>query len=574
MKMKRVVTMLIALMILITGVMAGCSKKDDEGNTSTTTGGDSASTGTTSETSTTAEGESAKQDPITFTVFIGSSYQQPTKDNKIYKMIEDELNVTFEFEFLVGDLEQKLGVMIASGDYPDIVDSANSTERSITSGMLLPLNDYLSEEKTPNIMKHYDGMFKQMAAEDGNIYVLPNYGVYYNEFTQISYMGPAFWIQKAVVKELGYPEIKTLDQYFDAIAQYKEKYPEINGQPTVGFEVLSYDWRAFCLKNAPAQLLGNPNDGGVIVDPATSTASLYANTDGAKKYYQKLNQAFNDGLIEADTFVQNYDEYIARISSGRVLGMFDQGWNHQTATDSLKDQGLFERTYIPLGITYDESITPYYRDRPVLNINRGFGISTDCKDPERFVQVMETLLSERWQKILAWGIEGEDYLVDENGIYYRTEEMRVNQEDTTWKLANKAEALYASLPKIEGTYDDGNAATPGEQPSEYKVHLEDIDREILEGYGIDYFVELLGDAPENRKDYPAWSIPLGDGTEAAVADKKISELQVQYLPQLILNNVDKFDAEWDKYVKEYDSVNVEAYLETINAGIQDRISKW
>ncbi|MFD2877136.1 hypothetical protein ACFTAO_15895 [Paenibacillus rhizoplanae] len=44
--------------------------------------------------------------------------QQPTPDNKLLKLIKDETGITFNQEFLVGDLQQKLGVMIAGGDYP------------------------------------------------------------------------------------------------------------------------------------------------------------------------------------------------------------------------------------------------------------------------------------------------------------------------------------------------------------------------------------------------------------------------------------------------------------------------
>ena len=42
-------------------------------------------------------------EPITLTVFRGDPGDQPAEDNKIYKKIEEEFGVTFEFEFLAGD---------------------------------------------------------------------------------------------------------------------------------------------------------------------------------------------------------------------------------------------------------------------------------------------------------------------------------------------------------------------------------------------------------------------------------------------------------------------------------------
>ena len=58
------------------------------------------------------------QEPITLTVFRGDPGDQPAEDNKIYKKIEEEFGVKFEFEFLAGDLDEKLGLMIAGEDYP------------------------------------------------------------------------------------------------------------------------------------------------------------------------------------------------------------------------------------------------------------------------------------------------------------------------------------------------------------------------------------------------------------------------------------------------------------------------
>ncbi len=570
MKAKRVTSLLLAMILVMSLILSGCNSEESEPDKTSTSEGSSQNTDGEKDDS-----KSDDEEPYVFTVFIGEPRQQPTKDNKIYKMIEEELNVKFEFEFLVGDLDQKLGVMIAGGDFPDLIDSANSSEKTMNAGALVPLQDMISEDKTPNLWRQYGDYMNKMKAEDGNVYIMPNYGMYYNDYVQTSYNGPAFWLQKQLLVDMNYPEIRTLDDYFNVIAEYKELHPEVNGQPTVGFEILTFDWRAFTLKNAPAQLMGNPNDGGVIVDPDSGIAHLFANnSEEAKPYYSKLNEAYHDGLIEADTFVQNYDEYIARLSTGRVLGMFDQGWQFQTAIDSLISQGLEQYTWVPFGITYDESIEPWYRERPIPNYNRGFGVSIDCENPEKYIEIAETLLSDEWQKIFTWGIEGEDYLVDEEGMFYRTEEQRSNAEDVNWKLANKAEALYASLPKIQGLFDDGNAADPNSQPKEYQETLKEIDKQILAGYGYNFYSEFLGEAPENRKDYPAWQIALGDGTEAAMADTTISELQVKNLPPMILGPVEDFDAAWEEYLKKYDSVNIEAYLNTVNEGLEKRRNEW
>ena len=255
---------------------------------------------------------------------------------------------------------------------------------------------------------------------------------------------------KSCLKEYGYPRIRTLDQYFEIIEDYAKKYPRIDGNKTIGFEILSYDWHTFCLTNPPSYLAGYPNDGIVMVNPKTQKAQIYADKEISKKYYKKLNEINQKGLLDRDTFTQNYEQYLHKISSGAVLGMYDQNWQFNKAEAALRLEGKIERTYMPLPITYDESIKDYYKDRPPLNLNRGFSLSIDCQDPVRVMKMFDGLITERWQKILRWGIEGEDYSVNKNGEFYLTPEQGKKFASDDWKRANRADLLLDSSPKMEG----------------------------------------------------------------------------------------------------------------------------
>ncbi|GAK48938.1 extracellular solute-binding protein family 1 [Candidatus Moduliflexus flocculans] len=503
--------------------------------------------------------------PVKLTVFLGRPSQQPTPDNKIFKKIEQEFGVTFEFDILAGDLDQKLGVLIAGGDYPDMM---TGDTKLIDAGAFIPLED-LIEQYAPNLKKHYEKAWYLMKYNDGHVYVLPNYGVFQGDYRYNESYGPAFWIQKAVLKEFGYPKVKTLDQYFDLIQQYKEKYPTIDGQETIGFEILSEGWRNFCLKNAPQHLVGNPNEGGVIVKDGV--AKIFAGTDIDKRYFKKLNEVNQLGLIDRESFVLSYDQYLAKLTSGRVLGMFDQRWNFQRAEESLKTQEKILRTYAPCPVVYDESIKDYYLDRPPVNVNRGFGISVNAKDPVRIIKLLDALYDERWQKLLYWGVEGDDYLVNEQGRFYRTPEQRVQYDDPAWKQANTGLDFAAYSPKMEGTFSDGNATSPGMQPEEYYESLKPEDKELLNAYGYKTYGEFFSTPPENPMHYPAWSIPIEDGSPAKIASLKLDDLANKYLPKAILAQPAEFDTIWAEYVVEIGKVDVKAYEDVVNAGIQERI---
>ncbi|HEX2927273.1 MAG TPA: ABC transporter substrate-binding protein [Ruminiclostridium sp.] len=558
------------LALLLTGLMTvsvvtGCGSSSNSDSSASATGTAAAS----------GSAASGKLDPIEISFFISDPGQAPTADNKIYKKIKDELGVTCKYEFLVGDKNQKIGVMIAGGDYPDVVLVGSDTVGKFTgAGALIPLEDLIAKN-APNLQKHFDPVKNKVKdTSDGHFYVMPDYGRYYNEYKVNVFEGAAFWMQKAVLKDAGYPKVKTLDQYFKIIEDYKAKNPTIEGQPTIGFEVLSEGWRDFCLKNPPEHLIGHPNDGGVVVDPKTDKAEFFWDKDYSKRYYKKLNDENSKGIIDPESFTMNYDQYIAKLSSGRVLGMFDQHWNFSNAELTLKTQKKIERTYAPCPVVFDEGTKDYYQDRPVVNVNTGFAITKNAKDPARIIKFFDAIMSEKWQKILGWGIEGEDYKVDDKGQYYMTPEQRVHYNDQTWRLGNMAYTLWYYGPKMEGSFSDGNACSPGFQAKEYWDALDQYDKDFLKAYGITKQADFFSPAPENRLSYPAWQIDLIDGSPASMANTKVGDIATKYLPKAILAKPDQFDKVWGEYVNTLHKENIQAYVDRINDQLKWRDENW
>ena len=202
-------------------------------------------------------------EPITLTVFRGDPGDQPDENNKIYKLIEEEFGVKFEFEFLAGDLDETLGLKIANEDYPDLFDGGNSADLIINNGALINLLDYISPEKTPRLWAHIEPQKARIIEKDaeGNdvLYIIPNYGLGEGEQIANEINGPAFFVQKQVLEWAGYPQIKTLNQYFDVLEKFLAANPtDENGSPYIGFDILCEDWRHFCLIN-PVQHLKRQN---------------------------------------------------------------------------------------------------------------------------------------------------------------------------------------------------------------------------------------------------------------------------------------------------------------------------
>ena len=507
--------------------------------------------------------EAEALEPITLTVFRGDPGDQPAEDNKIYKKIEEEFGVTFEFEFLAGDLDETLGVKIAGEDYPDLFDGGNSADLLIQNGALINLLDYVSPEKTPRLWAHIEPQKARLIEkdEDGNdvLYIIPNYGLADGEQIVNQVNGPAFFIQKQVLEWGGYPQIHTLNEYFDLLDRFIEANPtDENGTPYTGFDILCEDWRHFCLINPVQHLMGRPNDGEVLVDVSTNDfkTETFIDKPYAKPYYKKLNEQFHKGLISKDTFVMNYDQYIAQLSSGTVLGMFDQTWDFNNATFALQDAKMYKNTYVALGLVYDpeyvdgKEIEEHYVNGSLPNVRRRFGISVNCECPERIVNMWEEMMSDEWQMLFNWGVEGEDYYI-EDGRLMMSEEQYANTLDNTWKLSNKAEAFTQSSPKKQGYIMDGDLAgncwEPANQPEIVFGQMNEYDKAFLEAYGYQKFADFVNPPIELAPYGEAWQI---DYSPVDVEHQDFLDIQDKYLPELIMCEPDEFDAKWDEFVEE------------------------
>lgn len=587
MKIKKTISVILALVVVLS--MVAC-KKDDTDTMAEPTKAPSSETTSLDESDSTEPDTNVSDDPLadpygvltpdkdtTLTVWLMSAEQAPAPDNKISKLLKEKLGVTIQYDIVTPDnADQKIGVMLAGGDYPDLIGTTDLKLRLLEGGALIKLDDYLATGNYPNLKTHVDPYIKKMSYNGSEVepglYIFPNYNRFYGEITGGTHWGTAFWIQKAVLEDAGYPDLTniTIEGYFKLIEDYMAKYPEINGQKTVGFAVLASTGREWGMTNPPNFLAGNPNNGGVVVDE-NNNATIYADKQIAKDWFKILNEEYAKGVVDPESFTMNFDQYIAKIATGTVLGMHDQYWNFQNATISLQGSGIDERTYAPVMPVYPGA-EPYYADRDVMNTNQGFGVSVSCKQPEVALRFLDIMLSEPWQKVLSWGIEGEDYEIDENGMFYRTEQQRINSKDLTWRSSNKLLALLDLLPKHNGQFSDGNAYGPDDQPSEFYDTLTDYDKAFMKAYNKKTWREFVNSPPDNPVYYPCWNITLSD--EANEVNQQLTDAGVQYLPKIITGSVDDFESNWAEYVDVIKKIDVKVYEDAINAGIQERIKLW
>ena len=570
MKKKKMLCLLLSA-IMAASVATGC------GNSKDTNADTSADTSADTQTADSSDGAANNGEIKEYTAFFAVPGSEINDDNEIQQQIADLTGAKVKETWLTGQTaEEAVGTLIAGGEYPDFVDGGSQSVQLYQAGALVALDDYI--EKYPNIKELFtEQEWDQLRQDDGHIYWLPQFSNIYGEEKECTHNDEAFWIQTRVLKWADYPEIRTMDEYFDLIESYNEANPTMeDGTANIPYTILCEDWRYFCLENAPQFLDGYPNDGSVIVDPKTEKVIDYNTTDTAVAYFKKLNEEYKKGIVDPESFTQTYDEYIAKISSGRVLGMIDQWWDFAyTGYDAIKAAGLDKQgcSYVPLPITIDKSVkNQWHNSGGVLNVSGGLAVTTSCEDVEGALQFVNDLLGQEIHDLRFWGEKGVDYEVSGDGTYYKTAEMRTNASDSAYKASHLCS--YSYFPQWLGTSRDGiNAMKPDGQPQEFFDGLADDVKECFNAYGVMTYVDMLGTSPAPGPWYPMYTFSqtMTTDTEGGTAWLKMGEVKHEYLPKVVM--ADDFDAGWAEYMEAYNACNPDAFIAEMQTVLDRRIAE-
>lgn len=557
MRKKKWLQYSLVVLTAATILLAGCSNNNPAG--SNTEAG-----GTNGEVST---------DPVRYDYFaFGTNKDVIASNTTIGKILQEQTGVDWKMEYVVGDASTKSGVMIAGGDYPDVISPVGELSKLLDAGAFIPLND-LIEKYGPNIKRVYGDYMDKINDEDGNIYILP-FTANVNGYLMEPDASSTFWMQRRVLKEFGYPEVKTLDQYFDLIEQYQAKYPSVDGKDTIGFLTFAgTPGEFFTITNQPMHLAGYPNDGNVMVDMKTHEAKLYMGTEYEKRWLASLNEMNRKGLLDPETFTANKDQYLAKLTSGRVLGYANYSWQIGDATNNLKAAGNDDLRYVALPIVFDESITDAYIDPPSFVNNRGLGITVSAEDPVRIIKYWDNLLTDENQKLIQWGQKDVTYSVNEEGRFVMSKEQLANRNDNEFKRTYGWAYFDYEWPRYgnNSVYEDGNAHVPTSQPEVAAVNYTEGDLALLKAYGLKTFSGFYS-KPVERPWYPAWSIEKEQGSPEQIFNQKAGDLQQKYYPKMVFASEAAFESTWNEYIAEFNKLDAAGFEKFMTTKVKERVA--
>lgn len=510
MRLKRALTLLIALVMTLSLGLTGCGKTDKK---EVETGTKTEQKEKPSVKEEKAANESNKLEPVQLTWYVignGQPEDMPKIEEKVNEYLKDKINATLKIQFFDwGSYDQKLRTMIAAGEEFDICFTCswtNNYQQQAVKGAYIALND------EDNLLEKYAPRTKEMIGEDflrGSRIDGINYAIPANKEKphQWGFIIRKDLIDKYADKMNGIMDIKTLEDIEPYLQVIKENEPNVyalealNGESP--FKLLDFD------------RVGDDKYPGVVWNDDASKVLNEFELEETKALFETMNKFYKAGYIRQDA--ATVTDFAADENAGKIFA----------AVKSLKPGKDAEMT-VSSGYPWVQvAITP-----PIVSNRDTSGsmqaISRTSKNPERALMFLELFNTDPYlNNLINFGIEGVHYeKIADNVIKAGPENEKYNP-GMGWMFGNQFinYLMENEDPKKWEQFKAFNDSAAGTQTLGFVFNPDPVKTEIAACNNVwDQFVPSLETGTVDPNEY----LPkAAKAFKAAGADKIIAEKQKQ-----------------------------------------------
>lgn len=541
MKAKKLCTLLLTLS-LTAGMISGCGGKGGDASSTAGSGGEGGSEG----------GEGV----IELTFYNADGQEDPWTD-PVAQALTEKTGVKLKTEYPVSSDDQKVALMIAEQNYPDMIYAKGDAGSLIDAGALIDMTD-LIEEYGPNIKKLYGEEFDKLkySKDDPAIYQLSSYAV---GGTNYKHSGNA-QIQWAVLKENNYKVPETLDEFEKMLKDYMAAHPTTDdGMDTIGITLSTSDWHWMITLGNPAGYIaeGAPDNGQWLIDENYNAVYKFR-SEKVREYFKWLNRMYNEGVLDHEFATQTHEDYIAKISTGRVLSLLDTDWDYSDGEKILKADGKLDKTYCGIPLTMDADTKAPSLMYQGLTTGQGVGITTACKDPVAAIKYLDFLCSDEGQVLVNWGIEGTNYFLDDEGHRYRTQE-EIDEANSNKDYNKNTGVGFHNYPFPcygNGVLDATGSSYTTVSAEAVMAEYDEEQKAGCEAWRVDLLVDIYPQASEfETPKYSAiWAYTKP--VEFDEIGNKLDEIAWSALISCVIGSEADFDASYDKMIADLESTGM------------------
>lgn len=479
--------------------------------------------------------------------------------NDFTKFMEEKTGVIMNFQ--TGgrdDWQDKLNMLLQSGDYPDIIFgvSPDLAKYGVKEEMIIPLDDYLTEENVPNYLKMMEQYGLDMTREaDGKIYSLANINVCYH-----CQYGRKMWVNKRYLDEMGCEIPTTTDEFYDVCEKFLEYKP--NGVAVAGAAEGWYsrmqDWLidAFVLMPQKSYTLTVRD---TVAADADGKMTCVATDDRYKEAMKWIKSLYDLGAIYDGDFTQTEEQMKTLVNQPDEPVLFFAVGTISNCIDAASNPDFY-KDYVCMAPIAGPDGTRIAFETPNPGVDGGaFCITDKCENPEAALRWVDFFYSETGDLCSQYGAEeGTDWVLNPEG------KVGLDGEPAKYEVLN----LYTSETQNHDWQDIGIRVAP----ADYRLgQATDVD---VDPYAPEGLEKLLFDASRDLYEpYAGTSdIQLLDTlklTDEETTDISVIAVEVEKIIEessvAFMTGAKDIDAEWDSYVESLDNAGLQELLAVYQA---------
>ena len=409
MKAKRVLALLLAMLMAVS-LLSACTKQEASQNENAAEAEDGEITVEPLTLPLTAE----KKELTVWLLYSGSIMSDLNEIEGIKKM-EELTNVHINWiPIEQNQVSEKLGILLSSGTYPDIIYPGISypggVEKGVADGVIYPDHDTLIKKYMPNylnLLSQSEEAAKEAKSDNGKMLTVKNIvGEDYNVKSEGTYQGVAY--RKDILDSMGIEEPKSIDEWHDVLVKCKEAGMDTPFMlNTNGGSFLSLAWGAESIVDQANPYL--QVDGNKIV------ASVM--TDGFGEYLDTMRAWYAEGLIDPNFTSFNYYldtpgsvENNQHVMYSLILSAFTG--NNYFQMHMVNNESEYLQPIVPPSAI--EGVETVQAGRRVIAKDEAY-ITTACKDPVLAAKWLDFQYSQEGELLNWYGIEDVTYTMDAEG---------------------------------------------------------------------------------------------------------------------------------------------------------------
>lgn len=519
-----------------------------------------------------------RQNPITIEIYVAGMTDVPESDSAILKAIAEKTGTTVK---LVGIEEDRLGMMLASGEYPDVmVINRNAMFYDyLDSGDVADLAPLL-QKWAPTVWQMNSELIPIFTNENGELlYLTEN-----NDLLRPGEKHPedatdptreqeelpwhaTIYVQYPMVKEIYGKSITTLDEWKEALDAYLATYGNDSKKYAISYDKDSAGdimWAGLSMQGYKCNYKG-----GLYVTKDGVNYEYGFKTEAAKEWLLYLNQLYREGYIYTDASVQSYDQFIRQMNRCSVFSFIGNYFAVYEANKNLAGNKS-PNSYIPLKIM-GEGVEQVYQYNAAYTGAGAFMIMKSSPYKARICRLLEYLYSDEGSVLHGWGIEGEDYFVDENGIRDINKEIADKKSNDEYDLKRGIRALYSVINLPTYTTDGQPAFARFAPYFSSGTGVDARDQIIRQDEVYNWHDDWMGTFYE---DLTELDIVIQSGTDAAIASAQCASMIKDRINKIIMaGSAEEALKLYEQAVKDFNAYGIEAWEAEINRQIQEKRDK-